>query len=109
MADLIARLREAIDKTEQIARAAVGFDYGVKDWADDGDPVNVHIARHDPASVLRMVAAHRKILELHACAPYRYQWEAERGICRECEDVEWPCPTVLALAEAYDLTPPPAA
>lgn len=60
---LVARLREAIDETQRIAQAAVGFDYGVKDWADDGDPVNVHIARHDPAAVLRRCAADRKLLD----------------------------------------------
>lgn len=62
---LVARLREAIDETERIAQAAVGFDYGVKDWADDGDPVNVHIARHDPAAAERQCAAYRRILDLH--------------------------------------------
>lgn len=55
----------------------------------------IHIARHDPARVLRQVAAMRKMLELHAPIT-----EHECVTCY-CSYVTYPCPTVLALAEIY--------
>lgn len=55
------------------------------------ESVGPHIARHDPARVLRLVAAHREILELHAEA-----YEA----CRACGGY-YPCPTIRHLASAY--------
>lgn len=64
MDDLIARIRAAIDEDERIAKAAVNWSYGAQEWADAGEPDWVHIARHDPARVLRQVAAHRKILDI---------------------------------------------
>jgi hypothetical protein len=60
--EIMAFLNARLDEDEAIARAAVSFDYGVSDWCDDGDPVNAHIARHDPARVLRDIAAKREIL-----------------------------------------------
>jgi len=72
--------------------------------------VGVHVVRQDPARVLRQIATHRKILDLHR--PYeqrqRMAW-GEITACSTCGSVddsptEWPCATLLALAEAYDLT-----
>lgn len=62
MDDLIAFVAARLDEDEAAARAAVNFSYGVPDWCDDGDPDGVHIARHDPARVLREVEASRKLL-----------------------------------------------
>lgn len=103
MDDLIARLRAALDETERIALAAVRFDYGVASWADDGDPVNIHIALHDPERELRMVAAHRNILDLHqgnhTCAAWgdgmvdSYATILDGDICA----------TVLAVAGGYGI------
>jgi len=56
---LLARIAE----DEAAATAAVEFDYGVSAWCDDGDPVNAHIARHDPARVLAECQAKRAIIE----------------------------------------------
>jgi hypothetical protein len=64
-----------------------------------------HVARHDPARVLRQVAAHRKILEEHdiECPGENYQY------CRVCHDYQRhdaqsaPCVTLLALAEVYGI------
>ncbi len=56
-----------------------------------------HIARHDPARVLREVAAKRKILTLHS------PWE-DSGDCSACGDVPqvcYPCETLRALAAAW--------
>lgn len=78
-----------------------------------GDRRARHIVRHDPAVVLRRVAADRQILAEHA---------NDRGDCRVCageadysDDAEgnrewhrsaelWPCRTVLLLAEAWGWT-----
>lgn len=66
-----------------------------------------HIARHDPARVLRQVAAMRKILELHEgsheCSVYGDTFESPRtdgeiDTCRWVSDE--PCSTTLLLAEA---------
>lgn len=89
MTDLVTRLREAIDETERIARAAggsawirwTGFgpvvveretEYGVVYVtgagvvSDEGQPSPKqvdHILHHDPAAVLRRITADRKILD----------------------------------------------
>ncbi|MFJ9558295.1 DUF6221 family protein [Nocardiopsis sp. NPDC101807] len=49
-----------------------------------------HIARHDPARVLREVAAKRAVLALHQ--------DAGMGDCAHSSD---PCPTLRALAAPY--------
>lgn len=54
-----------------------------------------HIARHDPARVLREVAAKRRVLERH-----RLVIDAEHpdlSPCARCRKV-WPCPDLLDLA-----------
>ena len=53
-----------------------------------------HIARHDPARVLRQAEAHRRILAVH---------QLEDGGCESCTSEYWPCPTVRALAHAYGI------
>lgn len=68
---------------------------------DEGAPdenQGPHIARHDPARVLREVAADRVILGEHQ--------EAESGgYCELCYygygGGNWPCPTVRALLTVY--------
>jgi hypothetical protein len=81
-------------------------------WLEVGD----HIALHDPARVLREVAAKRKILELHVRVILRAGGGADyyktTNVCRSCEprrgalvgEHSWPCPTLLALAEGYGIT-----
>jgi hypothetical protein len=71
--DLIAKLGEALDETERLAE--------------------------------RQVAAHRKILEIHT--PTK---AVECQVCLELGGsmiepvmMDWPCPTLLALAEAYGI------
>jgi Family of unknown function (DUF6221) len=106
---LVAFLRARLDEDEAAARAAVHFDYGVKNWADDGDPVDVHIARHDPARVLREVMAARAILDLHSPSyPVTYPEPSGQPTCGVChaggwdwEPEKWPCPTVRALVAVY--------
>jgi hypothetical protein len=84
--DLVEKIRTAIDEDERIAQAAAGHcaqwtasDSGIYPsdgsrhpgpivtgvYGDLDENYGAHIARHDPARVLRQVAAHRKILEWH--------------------------------------------
>jgi hypothetical protein len=76
------------------------------------------IALHDPAAVLRVVAAHRKILDLHASSEYRINYGGIPRTVLQCEhcaslchsgsglscdspDAPYPCETVQIVAEAY--------
>lgn len=150
MTDLIARLTAAVDETERVARAAChetngewnqpdperhpgGVDDATGDIVvyDEGSPTQAqaaHIARHDPASVLRGCAADRKTLAIHkpikTFAGLEELWPKHAGtpgfpikvICERCanhdresgwddhdEDVQYPCPTLQAAAERYEL------
>lgn len=149
MDDLIARIRAAIDEDERVALAANpspwrwriegadhldqntvfgdgsprGFDklrhVCSVDYAWEREANAAHIIRHDPARVLRQVAAHRKILAEHSDPHGRAQIRAvvpdypDRDHCGDCgtnpcQREEWCdrcgwqlCPTVLALADVY--------
>ena len=79
---------------------------------DEGSPTHaqaMHIARHDPARVLREAGAKRKILAYHApeFTDYRDGDGIERGTyeCTECDPGgspdNWPCRTMRALAAVY--------
>ncbi len=96
MHDLTAFLRARLDEDERVARAAVDFDYGVRDWADDGDPVNAHIARHDPARVLREVEAKRRLLE-----QFRLRGDSVRAVVRPVTGGVWD-DLLRLLALPYD-------
>jgi hypothetical protein len=65
-----------------------------------------HIARWDPARVLRKVAADRLILDLHFPDTTRYV----EPQCHECSgcgccSVDWPCDTVKLVALPYAAQP----
>jgi hypothetical protein len=83
-----------------------GWDPKVTDtvWAQVAD----HIARHDPARTLAMVAAHRKILDVHGELKSATPGTVSGCVTCDADGVvyedSWPCPTVLALAEAYGIT-----
>jgi hypothetical protein len=70
----------------------------------------IHAAFQDPVRTLRRVAAHRKILEIHK--RHRNPYNPKESACQECDEhrhetwfsEDQGCPTVLALAEEYDLT-----
>lgn len=85
-----------------------------------------HLVLNDPDATLIHCAADRKILDLHAPVRVPPSWatfgltrhmETTGGVdCKTCCDdgggtsyeqrsgLEWPCPTIQALAERYDLT-----
>jgi hypothetical protein len=61
--ELIERIRAVLDEDERIAVAAAEAGEA-EEWSkDEINPVLVHMSRHDPARVLRQVAAMREILE----------------------------------------------
>lgn len=122
MDSLLDQLRAAIDEDERIALAVRH-----EEWTEAVEPGHMneydepehnHITRHAPARVLRQVAAHQKILELHQIdyTAFRYNiyGEPQRAgwvcsVCSECVDGEPQrgdgpaCPTVVLLAEAYGI------
>jgi hypothetical protein len=61
--------------------------------------------RQNPARVLAEVAAERKILALHHLDHESYLdgdgIERPGHHCWECDQREWPCPTLRALAAVY--------
>jgi hypothetical protein len=110
---LVAFLRARLDEDEQVAR-----DAGAEAWRKaerpsiwvtraDGPVAQTkdfedaaHIARHDPARVLRDVEAKRRIIDLHAP---RHADDYERwgtSDCVACYDLT-PCRTVRLLALPY--------
>lgn len=68
-----------------------------------------HIARHDPARVLREVTAKRAVVVEHA--PYAAPWNySEPHLCGACsggggEGAPYPCPTLCHIASVYDEHP----
>jgi Family of unknown function (DUF6221) len=83
------------------------------DLHDDGGHTveqAAHIAANDPAQVLRMVAAHRKLTELHGRRQLaQHEWfgsDTPGAECVECEQ-SWPCDTIQLLAGAYGWTETP--
>ncbi|MFJ3141700.1 DUF6221 family protein [Streptomyces halstedii] len=115
---LVTILHARLDEDEQVARAAHapnwstdgrrGLHYGVEDgWMTDALTTSDadHIARQNPARILREVEAKRRIAERHS--PH------SMGSCRTCERPHWgvqvcnhceraaPCPDLRDLATVY--------
>ena len=131
--DLVAFLRARLDEDHRIAAVAAGMDAGSSWVADDYDvlgdgtaaeatsfPQAEHIARHDPARVLREVAAKRRILFAHEPVLLRKGSGADyyvtATVCRTCGGTDalyddgtappdrpaaYPCPTLRLLALPY--------
>lgn len=120
--DLVPWLGEQLDEDEQIAKAAHtpnwstdgrrGIHYGVEDgWMTDALTTADadHIARHDPARVLREIEAKREIRRWHSSphtlvdgfcveegGPCTHRGEAECTVCGESG-----CTTLRLLALPY--------
>lgn len=62
---LVEFLAARLDDDEAVAQRAARWNEGCRDWATDGEPDWEHIARHDPARVLREVEAKRRIVAMH--------------------------------------------
>lgn len=137
MSDLIAFLRARLDEDEAAAKAAhlgpwdletevggfgpvayvlmplpphkgarTGLTRYIPLGTQDADTA-AHIARHDPARVLREVEAHRAILARHAATRGSFQlicpvcWTIGRIDGADLEGDPWPCVTVRHLAAVY--------
>lgn len=110
MDDLVAFLRARLDEDAEAAREAADGDsgdwfvgdkwnvYRAEDEAPHGDVEenrlvvygnvlvqSAHIARHDPARVLREVEAKRELLDEHG--------DVNDGSCGTCVDGQWGYPT----------------
>jgi len=133
VSDLVARLTSALDEDERVAKAAspgpwqshdVDPEYGKLHYygdfgwyvrgpagspefedSDQGRADADHVARHDPARTLRMVAAHRIILDLYEQARRRaktahHSVDQVRAMARMVALTD----VVEALAEMYGVT-----
>lgn len=120
---LCTALRAALDETERLARAVEPLGYTdvmggervpetfsiarLRVAGEDGYPqrhadpaAKAHFAYHDPSSVLRRVAADRRVLERHGTS-------YGDDVCDYCTDeraVKWPCPDFVDLADRYGIT-----
>lgn len=113
--DLIAALRAALHADEAAALAATPGPWHRDSYRVDGGETDdvqaiadaAHIARHDPAAVLRRIAADRKQLELHRPVQRRTAGSG-RGVIEGCAicghfPAQYPCATLRLLAEAYGI------
>ncbi|CAL9502776.1 DUF6221 family protein [Streptomyces sp. enrichment culture] len=139
MDELVEWLRTQLDEDERVAREAAHYEAG--NWTtEDGYPVSVadelpeqadtfervvvfdegspseeqarHIARHDPARVLREVDAKRRLLDLHqpTMNPGRDSDDDDPAtwlpVCSTCQveiarPGDWPCEHLRLLALPY--------
>lgn len=129
-ADLTAFLREQLAEDERVAQAAFSNQADPENgWGIDGHAITPHVgvihedvqrrhvARHDPARVLRDVTAARAILELHSVdvtktSQYRYdpqtgepldaEFEVTCAVCGwASSDPTSACATVRLLAAPF--------
>ena len=108
MDDLVQFLRDRYDEEARDAEAAGDSWYGYEPEQQIAF-VSVadarHIARHDPARVLRDIDAKRQLLELHALEyrdrPERVLGESDDPFCTECVGETFPCATLRLLALPY--------
>jgi hypothetical protein len=120
--ELCTALRAALDETERLAKAVKPLGYTdvmggervpetfliarLRAAGEDGYPqrhadpaAKAHFAHHDPASVLRRVAADRRVLDRHQ--------NDGSDFCVYCTDnwaVVWPCVEIVDLADRYGIT-----
>ena len=119
--ELIERIRAVLDEDEQVAREAARQDgeswqtSDMGDWLTSGEHGHVmigeeygpgrraidHIARHDPARVLRQIAAHRKLLDFYQEADQWYN--ANRTA--PAGEITGLVRAIEFLAEALGITP----
>lgn len=106
MDDLVAFVRARLDEDERIAQ---GADRNPPNGSTSWTPaalqttwdarVDEHVARHNPARVLREVEAKRRILGEH------FESFLPNGIplgtCTTCDNYAMPCPTLRLLALPY--------
>jgi hypothetical protein len=107
MDDLITWLRAQLDDDERVARATSDGRWFSADIlrvnlaASQGDAE--HIARWDPARVLRKVAAERRILDEHPTMVYTDGQPGYSQVLNDhvCPGDQTPCTTLRLLALPY--------
>jgi len=122
--DLVTFLRARADEDEAAAVAArdggtwgAAHDFVVDDLCGVGELAAAHIARHDPARVLREVEAKRRIVKLHeriwihpAADEFNdaHLTTEPMPVCASCRPEmqfrraqSWPCRTLRTLALPY--------
>jgi len=84
-------------------RTVEGIGFEIYDEGGHGDEEAAHIARHDPARVLREVEAKRAILAEHERVGETCETCSDTYHGFDCEGWEepYPCPTLRALAAVY--------
>ncbi|MFB7336913.1 hypothetical protein FNH09_09800 [Streptomyces adustus] len=114
--DLVVFLNARLDEEADLARRCDGAGC-CGEWVASGDTVDFcqvslagfhpavarHVARHDPARVLREVEAKRRVLNRHALSSAEGDPErpwANRDDCQFDGDL-WPCDDLLDLALPY--------
>jgi hypothetical protein len=102
--DLLTQLRAALDEDERVALAEIEGQRNAEYPRYFG-----HQARHDPARVLRWVAAAREVLDRHRVIEFTTRHGKKIADCTWCSDTrgdsteDWPCPDVRALAGVYGI------
>ncbi|MEU8136092.1 DUF6221 family protein [Streptodolium elevatio] len=129
--DLVAWLTEQLDHDQRIAESTRQASPSWQNFDMDGelrDDVNAgtvciagdadraHIALHDPARVLREIAAKKAIIKAHGPHLLYHQvvkdYDGSQRLgtlvrCRSCEPPQeitrdtWPCPTLRHMAAVY--------
>lgn len=105
-------LAARLDEDEAIAQAAIAEDpdgscgcppgdWSYRDRIGSRDDYGTlyHEMRHDPARMLRVVAAIRRILELHL--PGELEDDLDEPRCQRCEESLYPCATARALGTIW--------
>ena len=104
--DLTAFLRVRYDDDEKLTKAAAEAQTATGRGAEWNpgipmDMISEHIAHHDPARVLREVAAKRRILYDHAPQAKGYRTACSRCHYGNSLGANWPCLTMASLAAVW--------
>lgn len=94
---LLARIAE----DETVARAATEW-WEKQLWSEIDEEQYLHVDRHRPARVLAECAAKRQVIQRHRERADRHGTEPTApDRCAECQQHDWPCPSLRALGSVY--------
>lgn len=108
--DIVEFLTARLDEDAAVAKDVRHDDWTDYDgWAELDQDVKAHAWRHDPARVLREVAAKRAIVHMHGSEQVDYingDGDSRDSVdCKTCDPGGspnlWPCDTLKYLAAAY--------
>ena len=111
MTNLTSRITAALDEQQRLAEdvsARLNFAFMVHQWGGPNTYAGRLATLADPSSVLRRVAAQRRVLERHT--PGEQERPDDPIECKGCTHqhvdlpgpcwADWPCPEILDLADA---------